>query len=95
MRDVEIALIEAKDGYMFDYDRENNKIKVIYPRGYVASSLVGIVDEGAIAVTSTGPNGNIVSFEGEAGVAGGSGSEVPNGTDLQLLTNVRVMFIGY
>ena len=95
MREVELALIEAKDGYMFDYDRDNDKIKVIYPRGYVAETLLGVVDEGAVAVTSTAPNGNIISFEGEAGVAGGSGSEVPNGTDLQLLTDVRVMFIGY
>jgi len=80
----------SKDGYLFDYDYTNSKLKVFYPVKEVADTLV--IDAGTTTVTSTAANGDIIS--GTPGITRSVGEEVPNGTDLSALTAVRLFVFG-
>jgi hypothetical protein len=95
MRDIDMALISPRNGYLFEYDYANSKIKVMNPTAEVIDSLVAEVESGGITVKSSGESGSIISLSGDAGIAGYAGTEVEQGTDLSLLTGVRAIFIGY
>jgi len=95
LRDIDMMLISPRNGYLFEYDYAEDKVLVYNPRGAVTDSLVAEVDPGATTVVSNAANGPIISLTGEAGVTGGTASEVDNGTDLVLLTKVRGLAIGY
>ena len=91
---IEFAIIPNKNGYMFEYDYTNKKIKALTPRAEITDSLAASVDSGATPVTSSAANGSIVTLTGAAGVAAGAGAEVANATDLSSVTSVKAMFIG-
>jgi hypothetical protein len=80
---------------MFEYDYTNEKLKAVYPRGAVEDTFLAEIDEGEIAVTSIAGNGQIISTSGEPGIVGGVGSEVPDGTNLELVQDIRAFIVGY
>ena len=93
-----------KNGYMFEYDYTNSKLKAYYPRAAITNTLAVSTPvlahaSGATAVTSsaaTVPNHTAAActITGVAGIAAGVGTEVPNTTDLSALTNVRIVAMG-
>jgi hypothetical protein len=95
MRVFDFCLFESKDGYMFEYDYDNEKLKAIYPRGAVQDTFLAEVDSGGVAVTSVASNGQIITTSGEPGIVGGAGSEVLDGTNLETIKNVRAFIVGY
>ena len=94
-REFMFCLFETKGGYLFEYDYDNEKLKAMYPRGAVDDTFLAELDEGEVAVTSTGPNGMIISTSGEPGMTGGAGSEVLDNVDLHLIKDIRFFGVGY
>ena len=104
LTNIDYILPATASGYMFEYDHVNKKIKAIYPRAAIASTLAVSTPAlahtaGATAVTSsaaTTPDhaAAACTIAGVAGVAAGSGAEVANATNLSAIT-VRVIAIGF
>jgi len=81
----------GKDGYIFEYDKTNDKVKVMYPQGGESTAQTdgsAVIDSGATSVTSTAANGAIVT------VYAGKAREVANATDLSTLTDVEFTAVG-
>lgn len=95
LRDIDMMMISPTDGYLFEYDYTNTKIKVLTPVGEVLDSLDLRVQVGATAVQSTSINGQIIDHDGRAAIDAAPGSEVAQNTDLSTLTGVRCLAIGY
>ena len=101
---VDNLQVFPKNGYMFEYDYTNSKLKAYYPRAAITSTLAVSTPvlahaSGSVAVTSsaaTVPNhaATACTITGAAGIAAGVGAEVPNTTDLSALTNVRIVAMG-
>jgi hypothetical protein len=95
MRTLDLIIISPTNGYFFEYDYDNNKIKVIAPIAEAVNSLVASVDPGGVSVTSNAANGNIITLTGTPGFDATAGGEVPNATNLAALDGVRCLAIGY
>ncbi len=100
------VFFETKSGYIFEYDYTNKKVKALYPRAAITSTLAVATPAlahtaGGTAVTSTAATmpdhaaGAACTITGVAGVAAGAGAEVPDTTDLSALTGVRFLAWGY
>lgn len=101
---IDVLTADPKSGYLFEYDYVNSKLKVFHPRAAIANTLsvttpVLAHASGDTAVTSTAATmpshaATACTISGVAGVAAGAGAEVPDGTNLSALTDVRVVAIG-
>ena len=101
---VDNLQVFPKNGYMFEYDYINSKLKACHPRAAITNTLAVSTPvlahaSGGTAVTSsaaTVPNHTAAActITGAAGIAAGVGTEVPNTTDLSALTNVRIVAMG-
>jgi len=101
---VDNLQVFPKNGYIFEYDYTNSKLKAYHPRAAITNTLAVSTPvlahaSGATAVTSsaaTVPNHTAAActITGVAGIAAGVGTEVPNTTDLSALTNVRIVAMG-
>ncbi len=83
--------VQGEAGYVFEFDRPGNKLKVLYPQGGESTTAVdgsAVVDTGATAVTSSAANGAIVT------VYAGRAREVANAVDLSTLTGVHFIAVG-
>ena len=108
-RDLALGVVDnlqvfPKNGYMFEYDYTNSKLKAYHPRAAITNTLavstpVLAHTSGATAVTSsaaTVPDHTAAActITGAAGIAAGVGTEVLDATDLSALTNVRIVAMG-
>jgi len=78
------VVCDAKGGYIFEWDKTNKKIKVLYPR---AASSHTHTENTAATYTQNATTAS-------ANIAAAAGAEVPNGTDLSSLTGVSFIAIG-
>ena len=76
---IESVTIEQKDGYVFQYDRTNKKVKVFHPNLDVVISDADPTTAGANLVTEM------------LGTTANRATEVPNATNLSTLSTTLVV----
>jgi len=103
---VDNLQVFPKNGYMFEYDYTNSKLKAYYPtatHGHNTSVGATAIVAGAdntiiknaagdgIEVAGTGTSFTVAT---SSLVGAQAGAEVPNATNLSALTNVRIVAMG-
>lgn len=96
LKSVDFVQIENNSGYIFEYDRTNEKLKAFTP---TAAQAAVTTDE--LTITASGA-GNITDGQSvdvaatfRSAVDAAAADEVANAADLSGVTDVRVMMIGY
>lgn len=88
LSEAKFVSIAGSNGYLFEYDYTNSKIKALYPTS--VTSAIGTVNHSL--GFATGADAFITATAAHHGVE--VGSEVADETDLSGITSVKVMMIG-